>query len=80
MDTHGVSTAEQAKGGDSLDTQRQQITGYAVMKGWAVAEFFREGGVSGSTPLAERPESKRLPLALTAHSAPRRTRRPPTRS
>jgi putative DNA-invertase from lambdoid prophage Rac len=55
-----VSTAEQASNGDSLDTQRQQITGYAMMKGWTVAEFFIEGGVSGSTPLADRPEGKRL--------------------
>ena len=29
-----VSTAEQASNGDSLETQRQQITGYAMMKGW----------------------------------------------
>ena len=36
-----VSTAEQANGGLSLDTQRQQITGYAMMKGWSVAEFYR---------------------------------------
>jgi hypothetical protein len=34
----------------------KQITGYAMMKGWTVAEFFVEGGVSGSTP----PEGKRL--------------------
>jgi putative DNA-invertase from lambdoid prophage Rac len=31
-----------------------------MMKGWTVAEFFIEGGVSGSTPLADRPEGKRL--------------------
>jgi putative DNA-invertase from lambdoid prophage Rac len=55
-----VSTAEQASSGDSLDTQRQQITGYAMIKGWTVAECFVEAGVSGSTPLADRPEGKRL--------------------
>ncbi|WP_314963407.1 recombinase family protein [Bradyrhizobium cosmicum] len=49
-----VSTAEQANGGLSLDTQRQQITGYAMMKGWSVQDFFIESGVSGSVPLAER--------------------------
>ena len=27
--------------------QRQQITGYAMMKGWAVAEFFVEAGRVG---------------------------------
>lgn len=61
-----VSTAEQANGGLSLDTQRQQITGYAMMKGWAVAEFFIEAGVSGSVPLADRPEGRRLLSTLQA--------------
>jgi DNA invertase Pin-like site-specific DNA recombinase len=55
-----VSTSEQASSGDSLETQRQQVTGYAMMKGWQVAIFFVEAGVSGSVPLAERPEGKRL--------------------
>jgi putative DNA-invertase from lambdoid prophage Rac len=55
-----VSTAEQAKEGVSLDAQQQQITGYAMMKGWSVADFFIEAAVSGSVPLAERPEGKRL--------------------
>ena len=55
-----VSTAEQANSGLSLDTQQQQITGYAMIKGWAVAEFFVEAGVSGSVPLADRREGRRL--------------------
>jgi DNA invertase Pin-like site-specific DNA recombinase len=55
-----VSTLEQAAQGDSLDTQRQQIIGYAMMKGWQVSQFFVEAGVSGSVPLAERPEARRL--------------------
>jgi putative DNA-invertase from lambdoid prophage Rac len=55
-----VSTLEQAANGDSLDTQRQQIIGYAMMKGWQVSQFFVEAGVSGSVPLAERPEAQRL--------------------
>lgn len=59
-----VSTAEQANVGLSLDTQRQQITGYAMMKGWPVPEFFIEAGVSGSVPLADRPEGQRLLEAL----------------
>lgn len=59
-----VSTTEQANGGLSLDTQRQQITGYAMMKGWQIAAFFVEAGVSGSIPLAERPEGQRLLAAL----------------
>lgn len=51
-------------GGLSLDTQRQQITGYAMMKGWPVAEFYVEAGVSGSVPLADRPEGQRLLASL----------------
>jgi DNA invertase Pin-like site-specific DNA recombinase len=55
-----VSTAEQADGGASLDVQQQQIMGYCLMKGYALAEHFVERGVSGSIPLADRPEGKRL--------------------
>jgi putative DNA-invertase from lambdoid prophage Rac len=55
-----VSTAEQVTNGDSLDTQRQQITAWALLKGWTIAEFFIEAGVSGSVPLADRPEGQRL--------------------
>ncbi len=61
-----VSTQEQANGGLSLDTQKQQITGYAMMKGWSVATFFVEAGVSGSVPLADRPEGKRMLASLQA--------------
>src|SRR6516165_237112 len=35
-----------------------------MMKGWQVAEFFIEAGVSGSVPLADRPEGQRLLTAL----------------
>lgn len=59
-----VSTAEQASGGLSLETQQQQITGYCMIKGWTVAEFFVEAGVSGSVPLADRPEGQRLLTTL----------------
>src|SRR5271170_3822130 len=59
-----VSTAEQSTDGSSLETQVQQIHGYAMMKGWKVAEIFIERGVSGSVPLAERPEGKRLLAGL----------------
>lgn len=55
-----VSTSEQASSGMSLESQQQQITGYAMMKGWSVAAFFVEAGVSGSMPLADRPEGQRL--------------------
>lgn len=61
-----VSTTEQRDEGCSLANQQQQITGYAMMKGWQVAEFFVEGGVSGSIPLAERPEGRRMLQTLRA--------------
>jgi putative DNA-invertase from lambdoid prophage Rac len=59
-----VSTAEQANNGDSLETQKQQITGYAMIKGWTVSGFFIETGVSGSISLTDRPEGKRLLAAV----------------
>lgn len=43
-----------------MAAQQQQIAGYAMMKGWQVAEHFVERGVSGSTPLADRPEGGRM--------------------
>ncbi|TWF49901.1 recombinase family protein [Neorhizobium alkalisoli] len=55
-----VSTAEQANSGESLDTQKAKITGYAMMQGWTVTDIFVEAGVSGSIPLADRPEGARL--------------------
>src|SRR5258705_5015600 len=55
-----VSTAEQADEGCSLAAQQRQIEGWAAVKGWTVAEICVEAGVSGSVPLAERPEGRRL--------------------
>jgi DNA invertase Pin-like site-specific DNA recombinase len=55
-----VSTAEQAKSGDSLDTQRRQVEAWAMLKGWTVADFYVEAGVSGSVPLNERPAGRKL--------------------
>lgn len=59
-----VSRAEKISGGLSLETQQQQITGYAMMKGWQVAQFFVEDGVSGGVPLADRTEGQKLLAAL----------------
>lgn len=55
-----VSTSEQATNGDSLETQKAKIIGYAMMQGWEVSEVFVEAGVSGSVPLADRPQGRRL--------------------
>ncbi|AWN47156.1 resolvase [Methylobacterium terrae] len=55
-----VSTSEQASNGESLETQRRQVEAWATLKGWTVAAIHVEAGVSGSVPLAERPEGARL--------------------
>jgi DNA invertase Pin-like site-specific DNA recombinase len=58
-----VSTLRQSEEGESLEVQERQIAGYAQMNGLTVARTFIERGVSGSKPLAERPEGSAL-LAL----------------
>src|SRR5271165_6769258 len=50
-----VSTLRQANEGESLDVQRRQIEGYALMHGLAVDEVVVEEGVSGSVPVEDRP-------------------------
>src|SRR4051812_24624819 len=61
-----VSTARQASEGESLDVQRRQIDGYALMHGMTVAETAVEEGVSGSVPLSERPAGAALFARLRA--------------
>jgi putative DNA-invertase from lambdoid prophage Rac len=51
-----VSTTRQAEEGESLDVQERQIAGYALMNGLMVDRMFTERGVSGSAPLASRPQ------------------------
>jgi putative DNA-invertase from lambdoid prophage Rac len=60
-----VSTVAQADEGESLDVQQRQIAGYAQMNGLTVAHTFLERGVSGSKPLADRPEGAKLLSALS---------------
>jgi putative DNA-invertase from lambdoid prophage Rac len=59
-----VSTTMQATDGESLDVQQRTIAGYAQMHGLTVEHVFVERGVSGSKPLAERPEGSALIAAL----------------
>lgn len=61
-----VSTVRQAEDGESLDVQQRTIAGYALMHGLAVDKVFIERGVSGSKPLAERPEGAALLQLLRA--------------
>jgi putative DNA-invertase from lambdoid prophage Rac len=55
-----VSTAAQANEGESLDVQRRQLEGWAHMQGRELDAVLVERGVSGSVPLADRPEGGRL--------------------
>jgi DNA invertase Pin-like site-specific DNA recombinase len=58
MSTYGycrVSTARQASDGESLDVQKRVIEGYAMMHGFELDSVEVEEGVSGSTPILERP-------------------------
>ena len=51
-----VSTTRQATEGESLDVQRRMVEGWCHMHGHALDDVFIEEGVSGSVPLADRPQ------------------------
>lgn len=55
-----VSTGRQAEEGESLGAQERRIAGYAMMHGMDMTGMYVERGVSGSTPLGERPEGRKL--------------------
>ena len=55
-----VSTERQASEGESLDVQERTVAGYAMMHGMPVDRTFSERGVSGSKPMADRPEGAAL--------------------
>ena len=50
-----VSTLRQANEGESLEVQRRQIEGYALMHGLTLDGVLVEEGVSGSIPVEQRP-------------------------
>ncbi len=61
-----VSTDRQADEGDSLEVQRRQLAGWALMQGEEISEIMEDRGVSGSVPLQDRPEGARLLKHLRA--------------
>jgi DNA invertase Pin-like site-specific DNA recombinase len=61
-----VNTDRQADDGESIGTQQRIIEGYAMMNGLTLDSIFVERGVSGSKPLAARPEGARLLAGLKA--------------
>lgn len=61
-----VSTGRQAEEGESLDVQQRQLAGYAMQHGWEIGRVFREEGISGSIPVAERPAGAEMLEAAKA--------------
>ena len=61
-----VSTAKQADEGESLEVQQRKVEGYATMNALTINKVFVERGVSGSKPVAERPEGAVLLSQLQA--------------
>jgi putative DNA-invertase from lambdoid prophage Rac len=59
-----VSTTRQAEEGESIAVQERTVSGYAQMHGLTVDRVFSERGISGSKPLAERPEGAGLLAVL----------------
>jgi len=55
-----VSTKEQADSGESLGAQQRTLEGYAMMHDLKLDQVYVERGVSGSKPLLQRREGKRL--------------------
>ncbi len=61
-----VSTSQQSEEGQSLTVQERAIQGYCMQKDWTPDSIFIEKGISGSIPLNDRPEGKRLLDSLKA--------------
>lgn len=63
-----VSTLSQAREGESLETQKRQVSSYATSRGVELADanIFVEAGVSGSTEFAKREQGAVLCTALQA--------------
>jgi len=59
-----VSTDRQANEGESLGVKERQLQGYATMQGMKLDKVFVERGVSGSIPLADRPEGTAMLAVL----------------
>jgi putative DNA-invertase from lambdoid prophage Rac len=61
-----VSTVDQAENGNSLETQRQILAGFAQSEGLLIDRMIVDRGVSGSKPLGDRRAGADLLEALTA--------------
>lgn len=63
-----VSTDRQANEGDSLEAQRRAIELVCELESYELVQVFADPAVSGSIPLARRPEGLRLLSAVEAGS------------
>lgn len=63
-----VSTEEQADKGYSLPSQIEACKRYAALLGYEVVEVFADD-YSGATPIAERPEGRKMVAALKQKQA-----------
>jgi DNA invertase Pin-like site-specific DNA recombinase len=61
-----VSTDQQRDSGISLDEQQRKIEARCAENGWHLEHVYVDAGISGSTPLARRPEGARLLRAVQA--------------
>ena len=61
-----VSTDDQ-RDKQTIDTQRDCADKYCKLKGILIHDFYPDDGVSGTIPLADRPEGARLLLDAKAH-------------
>jgi DNA invertase Pin-like site-specific DNA recombinase len=59
-----VSTDQQRDSGISIEEQQRKIEARAAVMRWHLAGVFVDAGVSGSIPLAKRPEGAKLLGAL----------------
>jgi DNA invertase Pin-like site-specific DNA recombinase len=59
-----VSTDRQADSGISLDEQERKLEARCLEHGWRLEHVYVDAGVSGSTPLAKRPQGAKLLAAL----------------
>lgn len=65
-----VSSLEQADSGLGLDAQEQRIAAYCQQKGFVLTQEFRDAGVSGGKPLADRPAGQALLATLKKAKQP----------
>ncbi len=64
-----VSTLDQAEHGVSLDAQESRLQAYATTQGLSVVTVLREKAISGTVPLGERPEGRKLVDLVTTGKA-----------